>query len=191
MTGLFFTFSNDRLLYLLNVNERCESELKDTELKVLSELIKNCRRSDRNLARAIGISQPTVSRTIKKLEKEGFLEYTAIPNLAKLGYEILAVIIGKRNYGVHAEIALQKAKDFIERHPNIIFVSAGTGLNSDRIAISIHKSYSDYSKFIEEVKAEWGGLLNMETFLIDLKGKDVLKHLSFKQMAKDLKEKKS
>jgi DNA-binding Lrp family transcriptional regulator len=66
--------------------------LKDTELKVISELMKNSRRSDRELAKAIGASQPTVSRIIKKLEKEKIIEeYTMIPNFSKLGYKILAL----------------------------------------------------------------------------------------------------
>lgn len=44
--------------------------MKETELKLVSELMKNSRRSDRELARAMGVSQPTVSRMIRKLEKE-------------------------------------------------------------------------------------------------------------------------
>jgi len=43
--------------------------VKDVELKLVSELIKNSRRSDRELARVLGLSQPTVGRMIKKLEK--------------------------------------------------------------------------------------------------------------------------
>ena len=43
--------------------------VKDVELKLVSELIKNSRRSDREVARVLGLSQPTVGRMIKKLEK--------------------------------------------------------------------------------------------------------------------------
>ena len=46
-----------------------ENAVKDVELKLVSELIKNSRRSDRELARVLGLSQPTVGRMIKKLEK--------------------------------------------------------------------------------------------------------------------------
>jgi len=53
--------------------------LKDVELKSISELMKSSRRSDRELAKAIGVSQPTISRTIKRLEKEKLIkEYTMI-----------------------------------------------------------------------------------------------------------------
>jgi len=156
--------------------------LKDTKLKLVSELMKNSRRSDRELAKVIGVSQPTVSRTMKKLEKEEFLEYSAIPSLAKLGYEILAVTLGKRKYEVHPKNA-QKAKDFIRRHPNMIFVASGLGSGSDRMAISIHKNYSDYAKFMNEMKSEWEGYMSMAAFLVDLKGNDVLRPLSFKHVA--------
>ncbi len=53
--------------------------MKDTELKVVVELIKNSRRSNRELARAIGMSQPTVTRTRTGLEKQGIIkEYTIV-----------------------------------------------------------------------------------------------------------------
>jgi DNA-binding Lrp family transcriptional regulator len=138
----------------------------------------------------IGSSQPTVSRTIKKLEKEGYLEYTAVPNLPKLDYELLAVVIGKRDYKAQPEEAVQKAKDFVKNHPNIIFVSKGMGSNSDRIEVSAHKNYSDYTKFMQEIKAEWAGFMTVDTFLINLKGNDVLRNLSFKHIAGCLKERK-
>jgi DNA-binding Lrp family transcriptional regulator len=61
--------------------------LKKVELKVLSGLIKNSKISDRELAKTIGVSQPTVTRARTRLEKNGYIqEYTAIPNFAKLGY---------------------------------------------------------------------------------------------------------
>src|SRR3972149_9608154 len=104
--------------------------------------MKNSRRSDRELAKAIGISQPTVSRVRVRLEKQGLVDYCAVPNLAKLGFEIIAVVLGKRNYQKHPEINTQKARDFAERHSNIIFGASGIGLGYDRISVSIHRNYS-------------------------------------------------
>jgi Lrp/AsnC family transcriptional regulator for asnA, asnC and gidA len=70
--------------------------LKDAELRVISELMKNSRRSDRELAKTLGISQPTVSRLIGRLEKEGVIkEYTMIPDFCKLGFNLMAVVMFK------------------------------------------------------------------------------------------------
>jgi len=72
------------------------SVLREIDWKVLSELMKNAKLSDRELAKKIGSSQPTVTRTRRKLEKEGYIrEYTLIPNFHRLGYEILAVTFFK------------------------------------------------------------------------------------------------
>jgi DNA-binding Lrp family transcriptional regulator len=45
--------------------------MKEVVLKLLAELLNDSRKSDRELAKAIGVSQPTVTRTRLKLEKEG------------------------------------------------------------------------------------------------------------------------
>ena len=66
--------------------------MKDVELKLISELLKNSRRSDRELAKVIGVSQPTVSRLIQKLEKQGLIrEYTMIPDYVRLGFQIVSI----------------------------------------------------------------------------------------------------
>ena len=43
---------------------------QDKLTKLLLELVKNSKRSDRDLAKALDVSQPTVTRMRKKLEKE-------------------------------------------------------------------------------------------------------------------------
>jgi DNA-binding Lrp family transcriptional regulator len=70
--------------------------LKEVELKLVSELMKNSRKSDRQLARAIGTSQPTVTRIRSRLEKEGYIkEYTTIPDFGKLGHHLLGLTFVK------------------------------------------------------------------------------------------------
>jgi DNA-binding Lrp family transcriptional regulator len=49
------------------------------DLKLIAELMKNSKQSDRELAKKLGVSQPTVTRTRTRLEKEGYIkEYTLI-----------------------------------------------------------------------------------------------------------------
>ena len=165
--------------------------MKDIELRLISELVKNSRRSDRELAKTLGVSQPTVSRVRMRLEKQGLIDYSAVPNLAKLGFDIIAVTFGKRNYQKYPKINLQKAKDFAERHPSIIFGAAGSGLGYDRIAISIHRNYSDYSKFSQEMRNEWAGIMDIQgSFIVSLKSREVIQPLSLKHLADHLENEK-
>ena len=73
-------------------DKKGRTKLKEIELRLVSELMRNSRRSDRALAKALGVSQPTISRMISKLEKTGVIrEYTTIPDFGKLGYEIMGI----------------------------------------------------------------------------------------------------
>ena len=81
---------------MIRLVEKGRVKLSDVEVGVVAELMRNSRRSDREIAKAVGVSQPTVSRTIAKLEKKGVIkEYTMIPDFTKLGYNILgATLLG-------------------------------------------------------------------------------------------------
>jgi len=49
-----------------------KSRMKSNRMtKILHELIKNSSRSDHEIAKVIGVSQPTVTRLRNQLEKEG------------------------------------------------------------------------------------------------------------------------
>jgi DNA-binding Lrp family transcriptional regulator len=73
--------------------------LKDAQLKLIDELIKDSRRSGRELADRIGVSQPTATRLRTKLENSGFIqEFTAIPNFRKIGYELLVFTFSARGH---------------------------------------------------------------------------------------------
>jgi DNA-binding Lrp family transcriptional regulator len=166
------------------------SWLKDIELRLISELTKNSRRSDRQLAKVLGVSQPTISTTRMRLEREGMIDYTGVPNLNKLGYEIVAVVFGIRDHQKYPESVIQKARDFAEQHPNIIFAADGIGLGYDVMSVSIHKDYSDYAKFMEEMRAEAGQTMRVDSFLINLASEGIVQHLSLKHFAEHLTKKK-
>lgn len=144
-------------------------------MKLISELMKNSRRSDRELAKAIGTSQPTVTRIRNRLEKEGYIkEYTMIPDFSRLGIEIIAFTFGvwapnmMKDYADDARI--EKAQSFISKHPNVLFASSGLGLGMERMIITAHKNYSDYDEFMRQAGNEWEGLLTrLESFSISVK----------------------
>ena len=163
--------------------------MKDTELKLVSELMKNSRRSDRELARLIGVSQPTVSRMIKNLEKEGIIqEYTMIPDMNKLGIEMIAITLAAFKPPANPEERMRKCKEFVEKHPNLLFISSGRGTSTERAFISAHKNYSDYAKFIKEFKAEITEYQIADSFLISYKCDTILRQLSLVTLADYLRK---
>lgn len=166
--------------------------MKDIELKLISELMKNSRRSDRELAKAIGVSQPTVSRMIRKLEKEGIVkEYTMIPDFAKLGYELMNVSFVRMAKGVKPEEHERIKEAVIEDVQKNVFpdllLESGSGLGSDGVIITLHRSFSDFTKQMRYVKEH--SLLNtenVESFLIDLKAKFHYRSLTLSLIADDI-----
>jgi len=129
--------------------------LKKTELRLISELMKNSRRSDRELSRVLGISQPTVSRMIRKLEKEGVIkEYTMIPDFRKLGFEIMALNLIKLKKEPTEE-ETKKLKDYGDEYEKrkpfaLALAVSGMGAGYNRATISFHENYSSLMEFINE-----------------------------------------
>ena len=123
--------------------------MKDIERKLVSELMKNCRRSDRKLAKVLGVSQPTVTRTLHKLEKEGIIkEYTIVPDFRKLGYTLLAVTFVKlKKYLSQDELkkARESARVSIESNLNFVMLERGMGMGYDGVFLSFHKDYTSFT----------------------------------------------
>ena len=163
--------------------------MKELERKMLSELVKNSRRSDRELAKAIGTSQPTATRIRTKLEKEGYVkEYTAIPDLAKVGYSILAMNFLK----LDLKLSEDELKDFKEVHygaitktPHaIMLVKSGMGLGCDAVVVSLHPDYSSFDQFRGALRGSMSAnVLGIESFLINLEEEKTSLPFSFALLA--------
>jgi DNA-binding Lrp family transcriptional regulator len=164
-----------------------KGNLKNIELKLISELMKNSRRSDRDLAKALGVSQPTVTRTRIRLEKQGLIEYTVIPNFSKLGYDLLVFTLAKRDLTKHP-YDLEMAKKFHEMNPTFIFGAGGESAGYDRIGISVHRNYTEYAKYMQEGKTFWRDAMKINSFIVDLKSPTIVQPLSFKTLADDLRK---
>lgn len=160
-------------------------ELTSFDYKLLQELIKNSRRSDRQLAKVLGSSQPTVTRRRSSLEKEVIESYTAIPRWEKLGYELFAitfvkikaVIASKEKY----DETRKKGLEWLMKQPCIIMSGSCRGMGVDSFMISIHKSYKDYDDFMREHRLELGDFVeDVQSALVNLAGKEIVKTLSFR-----------
>jgi len=165
--------------------------MKKIELKLLAELLNNSRRSDRDLAKSIGTSQPTVTRTRIRLEKEGYLkEYTVIPDFRKLGFELLALTLVKLRATLTPEEVerIRRVSDekLEKTRYDVLMLERGAGLGFDGVFFSLHKNYASYNDFRNQLRQYSFFEPNIESFLISLE--DKVRHLpfSFKILAKHL-----
>ena len=173
--------------------------MRDVEFRLVSELMKNSRRSDRELAKVLGISQPTVSRAITKMEEEGVIkEYTMIPDLNKLGYKILALTFVKVNRAFTQE-QIEKAQEVtrksLETGPfEVVMLERGLGLVYDGVFITYHEDYSSHVKFMKWLRQfDFLELEETGSFLINLEDKVRYRPLTLSTLANhvlQMKEKK-
>jgi len=148
--------------------------VKEFERKLLSELLKNSRRSDRELAKAIGTSQPTTTRLRTKLEKEGYIkEYTVIPRFSKIGYHILAFSFLKVETPI-TDKELEKLKNIIpeklaEKPSGIVLVKPCMGGPFDTVMVSFHQDYASFDNFRVALKNNTViNIIDLIVFLVNL-----------------------
>ena len=160
------------------------SELKGKSYQLLLEYLKDSSQSDRQIAKKLGVSQATVSRLRNKLVKDGIiLQFSAIPDLAKMGYEIMAFSFVKFKLDQVNSIQ-EMAQEWAENHPEILFTSRAEGMGADAVTISVHKTYAEYKNFLAENRDCWGHFMEDVHFvLVDLHG-GFTKPMSFRSLAK-------
>ena len=143
---------------------------KELSEKLLREILKNSKRSDRELARILMVSQPTITRTRHKLEHDGLIQdYTIVPDFGKMGFEILAMTFVKMRSGALVPETIEMAKEYAEKFPNAIFSSTGKGLGMDGVVISINRDYTDYHRHLNRLRVDWKDfLVDIQSFLVSL-----------------------
>jgi DNA-binding Lrp family transcriptional regulator len=138
--------------------------------KLLRELLENSKRSDRELAELLKVSQPTITRTRHKLEREGVIQdYTITPDFRKMGFELLAVTFLKMKPEIRLAEISKKSKAYAEQHPNEVFVGRGEGFGMDSVVISFHESFTDYTRSWNQKRLDWKEYIDdMKSFIVSL-----------------------
>jgi len=159
--------------------------MKEKMKRLISELLKDSKRSDRELAKILKTSQPTISRMRHALVREGIIrEFTAIPDFAKLGYQIMAVTIAKAKATLTPN-EQERAKKLVLEEPRVIFVASADGMGRNGVMISLHKDYTDFRDFMTNLKFNSGGYMEeVDSMLISLQSNTIVKPLSLSYLAK-------
>jgi DNA-binding Lrp family transcriptional regulator len=160
--------------------------MKKRMLKLLFELMKNAKRSDREIAKIIGVSQPTITRMRQRLEKTAIVDYTVIPDWTELGFEIMALTFIKAKGTPEVS---EKAKNWAMKNPNIVFAAGGEGMGLDYAVMSFHKNFSNFSSFINNLRTQWAeNLQDLQSFLMTTGEERTVKPFSLKYLEKTWEE---
>lgn len=162
---------------------------KELPQQLLGELLKNSKRSDRDLAKILKVSQPTITRTRHKLEKDIIQGYTVIPEWHKIGFQLVAFTFVKTKIRFtkpeEREVAIQKAREWFIKQPNVIFCAEGQGMGWTGMCISFHKTYSDFAEFMRTHDSELSDfLIESQSFIVDINPGVIAKPFHFKYLAK-------
>ncbi len=163
-------------------------ELKPIDYRLLFELMKDSHRSDRQIAKSLGVSQPTVTRRRAMLEQSYVDGYTVLPKFGQIGFEIAALTFMKNKpeckRGDEKEKTSQKLKEWFMEQPNVVLVQEGRGMGWDSVCVSLHDSYSNYADFARALDANLSDLLlETQTFQIDLSPGILIKPFNLRYLA--------
>jgi DNA-binding Lrp family transcriptional regulator len=119
------------------------------------------------------------------LIEEGIIrEFTAIPNFTKMGYEIMAVTIAKAKVTLTSD-EQEKAKKLVLENPQVIFVASAVGMGRNGVMISLHKNYTEYSDFMNNLTFKSGSYMEkVDSMLISLDSSAIVKPLSLANLVK-------
>jgi DNA-binding Lrp family transcriptional regulator len=164
-------------------------ELKPLDYQLLLELMKDSHRSDRQLAKALGISQPTVTRRRAMLEDNTIEGYTVIPKFGQIGFELAAFTFMKTKLhckkGAEKDEALNKVKEWFLKQANVTTVLDGQGMGWDSVCVSLHENYTDYAEFLRNLASELSDfVVETQSFQADLKPGVIIKPFHLKYLAK-------
>jgi len=151
--------------------------------------VKNSKRSDRDLAKLLGVSQPTLTRMRRRLERDNYiLDYTAIPNMTKLGFEIIAFTFFNIDRfdpktGDLDTVVGERAHKWVANNSKVIFAAGGEGLHGKNcMMVTVHRDFTEYTDFVSDLRSQWAHKIkDMESFLVSLKAR-IPKPFSFRNM---------
>ncbi len=133
--------------------------LDELDRKIVMQLAEDGRRSYRQIAHNLGISEGTARFRGNRLMEEGYIRVTAVGNALRLGVDVMALTLLRVEPGHVSETAA-----ILAEYRNVRFVGMSFG-SADVIIQTLHRSQRDLHRFLsEEVPAKATAIRSMETF---------------------------
>jgi Lrp/AsnC family leucine-responsive transcriptional regulator len=122
--------------------------LDEIDKKILAELLKNSNRSNREIAKEIGVSAATVINHIQRLESAGVItDYTVMLDFERLGFELTVIMDVTVSRG-----KLIETQEEIAKLPYVCGVYDVTG-QIDSVVIAKFKNRRELSEFPKDLLA--------------------------------------
>ena len=135
--------------------------LKETDRIICKLLEKNARISLSEIAEKVGLSVPSVSEHIKKLEEQNIIEgYFTKINHTELGLDITAFILVRVDSSMHYQSFITQCK----KAPEILECHAITGEASHLMKVRVENT-SSLEKFLSRIQ-QWNGVQRTVTNLV-------------------------
>ena len=132
--------------------------LDDLDLKLLRSLQQNGRTKRNELAEQVGLSIPSVSERLKKLEDNKIIEgYFAKINRQAFGYDILAFILVMMDSSKHYKDLIKH----VEKNPTILECYSVLGEGSHLLKVTV-KNTEALEKLLSEIQT-WLGVTSTKT----------------------------
>ncbi len=133
------------------------TKLSNVEKRVLMGLIKYPDLPDSKIADIIDVTRQVVSKLKKNFETEGIIKTLKIPNLKKLGFEILTVSHYRHNPMVSLKEREKDMKVLLAEFPQIFLISN----TMESIVVNISRDFTEF----QELKSKAHTLLKTKGYL--------------------------
>jgi Lrp/AsnC family leucine-responsive transcriptional regulator len=132
--------------------------LDDLDIKILNILQVNGRMKRNQLAEHVGLSIPSVSERLNKLEERGVIEgYFARINKKVFGYDIMAFITVISESSKHYKGLIEHAR----KNPNVLECHSILG-DGSHLLKAVVKNTEALEKLLSEIQS-WPGVLSTQT----------------------------
>lgn len=141
-----------------DVRHAASAELDDIDRKILALLREEGRRPNTEIARAIGVSEPTVRKRLDRMLQQGVLKILAVLNAAATGFPVDVIIGIKVKTGRLREVGKQLAA--INQVTYVGYVSG----RFDIIIEVLLRNTTELFEFVSSTLQGVEGIASSETF---------------------------
>lgn len=138
--------------------------LNKTDREILRILQKNGRISNADLARLVGLSQPSTLAKVRSLQRNGTIrQFVALCNPASLGFDVVALTMV--SLSLHHERPIDRFRRAIADYPEVLECYHTTGEFDFLLKVVVDSIYS-YERFISEKLSRIPGIRKINTSFV-------------------------